>query len=62
MSEGQSRSVSALAGEIQFELLDASGHRVTEVTVPVSELTANQRTSLTNLLTTIRDRINAEAV
>lgn len=57
-----SGSVSPLRGSIGFTLLNSLGQVVAEDSVDVAELTENQRTSLTSLLTTIRNRVNAEAI
>lgn len=55
-------TVGPLTGEIRYDLVDASGAFVGRDSKDVSELSAAQQTSLVNLLTSIRTRINTEAV
>lgn len=55
-------TVSQLQGAIIYTVADAQGRNVAEAAVDVAELTAAQRTTLTNLLTAIRTRVTNEAI
>lgn len=52
--------VTPLTGSIGYALVTAAGVNVASGDVDVSELTPAQRSSMTSLMTTIRNRINTE--
>lgn len=55
-------NVQPITGHVLVRLVTAAGEDVRLFGVPLEELTANQRTTLTNYMNAIRTRANSEAV